>query len=150
MIRRLPLALAVLALAGLAGSCRRAEAPLALNQKGPEPRRIAMGQLVRLEDYLVPGKTTIFDFYSDFCPPCRAIKPLVEKLHESRYDVAVVEVDVNRAGVTGVIDWQSPVVAEFHLESIPHFKVFDPTGQLIADGDPAFQLVEQWIQAASF
>ena len=150
MARRLTPLLAAVLLAGLAASCQRSAAPLALNTKGPEPRHIAQGQVVRLTDYLVPGKTTIFDFYSEFCPPCRAIAPMVQKLHEARIEVAVVEVDVNRAGVTGVIDWESPVVKEFGLDSIPHFKVFDPTGQLIADGDPARNLVVQWIQAASF
>ena len=32
--------------------------------KGAKPRRIAQGQTVNLADYVVPGKTTVFDFTS--------------------------------------------------------------------------------------
>jgi thiol-disulfide isomerase/thioredoxin len=113
--------------------------------KGPTPRHISHGQTVTLADYLVPGKTTIFDFYSEYCPPCRAIAPRLEKLHAARADIAVVKVDINRPDVKG-IDWKSPVAKEFNLRSIPHFKVFGPDGKLKAEGDEAYDLVESWLQ----
>ncbi len=125
-------------------------APLALTAedthvKGPEPAHISHGQTVTLADYLVPGKTTVFDFYSEFCPPCRRISPKLEKLHQTRDDIAVVKVDINRPGVRG-IDWQSPVAQQFKLESIPHFKVYGPDGNLKAEGDPAYEMVSGWLQ----
>lgn len=132
--------------AALAASCVVARADDSsgdLKTKGAEPREISMGQEVKLTDYLVPGKITIFDFYSHYCPPCMAEAPRVKKLHETRADVAVVEVDVNRPGVKG-IDWSSPVVKEFQLDSIPHFKVFNPDGKLMAEGDDARLLVDSW------
>jgi thioredoxin len=114
--------------------------------KGPEPREVSMGgQEVQLADYLVPGKTTIFDFYSQFCPPCRAIAPMVKKLHEVRSDIAVVEIDINRPGLKE-IDWESPVAKEFQLDSIPHFKVYGADGKLVAEGDDARAVVMNWIQ----
>jgi thioredoxin 1 len=124
-------------------------APLALRAgdppvKGPNPAHISMGAEVQLADYLVPGKTTIVDFYSEFCLPCRAIALRLEKLHATRDDIAVVKVDINRPGVKG-IDWKSPVARQYALNSIPHFKVFGPDGKLKAEGDAAYELISSWL-----
>jgi len=101
--------------------------------------------LIALADHLVAGKTTVFDFYSDFCPPCVAMTPKLEKLHQSRADVVVVKVDINRPGVKG-IDWKSPVAQQYKLRSIPHLKVFGPTGKLVAEGDDARAMVGRWFK----
>jgi thiol-disulfide isomerase/thioredoxin len=137
-----------LALALLAGfAMARADDAASLKTRGPEPREISLGgQEFNLADYTVPGKTTIFDFYSQFCPPCRAIAPLVKELHEARPDLAVVEVDINRPGLRS-IDWQSPVAQEFQLDSIPHFKIFGPDGKKIAEGEDAQEMVLAWATA---
>lgn len=111
--------------------------------KGDKPQRVAFGQKIKIEDYLVPGKTTIVDFTSRFCPPCQAIAPHLDKLHEKRADIAVVAVDINRPEVQG-IDWQSPVARQFDLHSIPHFRVYGPDGKLVADGDKAEEMVVGW------
>jgi thiol-disulfide isomerase/thioredoxin len=113
--------------------------------KGPEPLTISRGQTVQLQDFAVPGKITIFDFYSEYCPPCRAIAPLVKRLHEARPDIAVVEVDINRPGIEG-IDWKSPVAKEFQLDSIPHFKIYGADGKMTAEGDLARSKLVEWLQ----
>ena len=100
--------------------------------KSAKPAHISMGEKVVLKDHLVAGKTVIFDFYSDYCPPCRAIAPELEKLHAANPDVVVVKVDINRPGQKG-IDWKSPVAEQFQLRSIPHFKVYGPDGALRAE-----------------
>jgi thiol-disulfide isomerase/thioredoxin len=107
--------------------------------------RIAHGERVDLKNYIVPGKTTIFDFTSEYCPPCRAIAPSMHKLHADRADVVVVEVDLNRPGHKG-IDWHSPVAEQYGMQSIPHFKVFGPDGKLKAEGDEAYPLVTGMFQ----
>lgn len=112
-------------------------------QKGPKPLKISHGQEVNLADYIVPGKTTIFDFTSEFCPPCRAIAPKLDALHAKRADVAVVKVDINRPEVKG-IDWKSPVAQQYKMRSIPHFKVYGPDGKLKAEGDEARAMVMKW------
>ena len=127
-----------------------ASAPLARSAEdthvtGPTPAHIAMGQEVDVADYLVPGKTTIVDFYSEYCPPCRAIAPKLAELHKSRDDIAVVKVDINRPGVKG-IDWSSPVARQYKLHSIPHFKIFGPDGKLQAEGDAAYDQVAGWVK----
>ncbi len=116
--------------------------------KGPKPLSIAQGQSVNLADFLVPGKTTIFDFTSEYCPPCRAYAEPLLQLHQSRADIAVVKVDINRPD-RHRIDWDSPVAKQYEMHSIPHFKIYGPDGKLIAedttDNRPARALVNRWL-----
>jgi thiol-disulfide isomerase/thioredoxin len=113
--------------------------------KGPEPVQVLGGQQVQLSDYLVPGKTTIFDFHSEYCPPCRAIAPKMQKLHETHPEIAVVDIDINRPDIKH-IDWASPVAQQYGLQSIPNFKIFGPDGKLIAEGDEAYEQVEKLVE----
>jgi thiol-disulfide isomerase/thioredoxin len=103
---------------------------------------------VNLADYVVPGKTTVFDFTSKYCPPCEAIAPELDKLHAKRADIAVVAVDINRPETRG-IDWKSPVAQQYSLRSIPHFKVYGPDGKLLAEDTPndakGRKMVMQWL-----
>src|SRR5688572_28920634 len=76
--------------------------------KPAKPLHISKGAEVKLTDYVVKGKTTVFDFYSEFCCPCVQVAPALERLHQKRDDIVVVKVDINRPGHRG-IDWRSPV-----------------------------------------
>ena len=117
--------------------------------KPAKPARVAQGEPIKLTDYLVAGKTTVFDFHSDYCGPCVQMSPMLEKLHQGRDDIIVVKVDINRPGTKG-IDWRSPVAQQFGLNSIPHFKVYGPDGKLMAEDkgrdQKARELVMGWIQ----
>jgi thiol-disulfide isomerase/thioredoxin len=122
-----------------------------IHTKGPEPLRIAFGQEVDLADYLVPGKTTVFDFTSEYCPPCRAYDQPLVRLHQQRDDIAVVKVDINRPGVKK-IDWSSPVAKQYGMDSIPRFKIFGPDGKLLHEDNPpkdrsARQQINAWCEA---
>ena len=103
------------------------------------------GEIINLQPHLVQGKTNIIDFYSNYCPPCRAIAPYLEKLADKDPNVVVGKVDINRAGHRG-IDWKSPVAQQFGLHSIPHFKIFDGEGKLVAEGDEAQKMVIELLQ----
>ena len=105
--------------------------------KAAEPLIVSHGETVNLADYVVPGKTTVFDFTSKYCGPCQAYNEPLHDLHARRADVAVVKVDINRPDVNG-IDWQSPVARQFNLHSIPHFKVYGPDGKLRAEDKIVF------------
>jgi len=117
----------------------------ATHEKGATPLEISFGKKVKLSDYLVPGKTTVFDFYSTYCPVCMSIKPGIEKLHETRDDLSIVLVNINRPGFKG-IDWNSPVSKQFDLPSTPQLKVYGPDGKLVAEGKPAYTLVTGWFK----
>ena len=113
--------------------------------KGVSPLHISFGEEINLEDYLVAGKTTVFDFYSDYCPPCRALAPYLEMLHKTHGEVAVVIVEINRSGVRG-IDWKSPVAREYELSFIPYFRIYDAEGKLVADGEEARKKIVDWLK----
>ncbi len=98
----------------------------------------APGAELAVEGYLVKGRTTIVDFYSDYCPPCRRMSPLLAKLARMRPDLAVVKLDINRKGVEG-IDWASPLARQYELSSIPYFRIYDGEGNLLQDGPEATQ-----------
>src|SRR5689334_10914515 len=133
-----------------------------IHEKQPEPLHISQGSEVALSDYLVTGKTVIFDFTSKYCGPCQAYNEPLADLHAKRADLVVVKVDINRPDVRG-IDWESPVARQYDLHSIPHFKVYSPQGKLVAedkivfgpDGRPdralsssaARQMVDKYINA---
>ncbi len=98
---------------------------------------ISQGREVDLEAYLVPGKLVLFDFYADWCMPCRIIEPHVDRLAESHEaELAVRKVDV--------IDWESPVARQYRIDSLPHFKLYGPNGELLAAGDTqrVFEVLE--------
>lgn len=98
------------------------------------------GEEVDIEKLLLPGKTTIFDFYSEYCPPCRKISPALAKLASIRKDIVVVKININRKGVQG-IDWSSPVAIQYQLRSIPYFIIYDSTGYRTGEGEDAHQKV---------
>ena len=130
-----------------AGDTRDAQAPTSNAEvtRANHPIRISQGEPVELTDYAVAGEYVVFDFMSDYCPPCKRIAPWMDRLHVESDDVSVVKVDINRPGVRQ-IDWKSPVAAQFRLSSIPHFKVMDGEGKLVAEGDQAWQMVVGWLE----
>ena len=97
---------------------------------------ISHGEPVDIERHLVKGKTVVFDFYSDYCGPCRQVGPRLEKLDARREDLVVIRVDINRPGVQG-IDWNSTVARQYGLRSIPHFVIYSPDGKKVAEGQEA-------------
>lgn len=103
------------------------------------------GQELNLKTQLRPGRTNIVDFFSKYCPPCMRISPLLEDLGRKRRDLQIVKLDINRPGIVG-IDWQSPLARQFSLASIPHFKIYDGKGNLVKEGDPAYQQVMAWLK----
>ena len=93
-----------------------------------------------IESHLQRGKINIVDFYSDHCPPCRQISPLLKKLEKKRTDLVVLKVDIDRKGA-GSIDWLSPLARQYDLQSVPSFRIYDPEGNLTKQGQEAYMEV---------
>jgi len=143
----------LLAAAALLVGCRAPEStessarPPAVEPKAASPALvIGHGQEVEVKEHLVAGKTTIVDFYSEFCPACVMLAPELDKLIEKRPDLALVKVDVNRPDIKDQIDWESPVARQYKLESLPHLVVFDAEGKEVASGDQAMDRVMGWLE----
>ena len=105
---------------------------------------VSYGEEIEVTDYLVEGKTTIVDFFSEFCPPCVALAPKLHELAESSEDINLVMVNINRPDVEG-IDFESPVARQFELSGIPHMQVYGPDGALEAEGNAAMDMVEKML-----
>jgi thioredoxin 1 len=87
----------------------------------PVIETIAKGEKVELKGHLEPGKYTIFDFYADWCGPCRALTPQLEALVNRYPDhVALKKIDIVR--------WGTPVSQQYSIRSIPHVKLFNDRG----------------------
>lgn len=99
---------------------------------------ISDGEPVDLAAHAVKGKFTIFDFYADWCAPCRMLDPQLRKLANVRPDVAIRKIDV--------LDWSSPVVAQHGIEGLPHMVLFGPDGSLVAAGDAVYGEVQRLLQ----
>lgn len=122
----------------------KGEGPVPPDEVKGATATITWGNPVDLEKYLVPGKTTIFDFYSYFCGPCRQITPRLEHMAAQRDDVVVRVVNVNRPGVMG-IDGRSPVAMQHRVFSFPSFFIYGPDKRLLASGRAGYQAVLQML-----
>jgi thioredoxin 1 len=97
--------------------------------EGADVTVITHGDRVELTSHLSPGKYTLFDFYADWCVGCRQIEPIVSGLAADHAgDLAVRKIDI--------VSWSSPVAGQYRLRSIPHLKLFNPEGEMLAQGDP--------------
>ena len=108
-----------------------------------------------LSDYVGHGKVFLVDFWSPWCPPCKAelpnIKSVWEKYHGDTFDVLSVAVweesrgmnwknTIDTAAVYG-IQWhqinnghQEPA-SLYGIQGIPHMVLFGADGTIVARGD---------------
>jgi thiol-disulfide isomerase/thioredoxin len=89
----------------------------------PDIATISLGEAIKLEDFLVPNKVTLFEFYSDTCLSCEALEPMLRDLVKSSSDVALRKVNIG----TG----NSPVVQQYQITATPEIRIFDQHGQFI-------------------
>ena len=89
---------------------------------------ITHGREVDLEAHLVAGKFVLFDFYADWCGPCRALEPQLLDLAGRYADrLALRKVDV--------VNWDSEVSRQYRISSIPYMVLYGPDGARLAAGD---------------
>lgn len=134
---------------GSAGELTRKAQPSPSRDPFPERLRVINrgreGEPIDVLKFLVPGKTTIVAFTSEFCEPCKKMAARLEELVKKRGDVVVNHVEINRPGVEG-IDFESPVAHQYKIRFTPYLKVFDPNGKLLIEGKPALAKVGELVQ----
>lgn len=77
-----------------------------------------------LEAHAVKGKITVFDFYADWCAPCRKVDLFMYGVLAKRSDVALRKLNV--------ISWETPLAREqlADASSLPHLVIAGPDGQV--------------------
>jgi len=91
-------------------------------------RTITHGRAVDLEAHLVEGKYVLFEFYADWCGPCRALEPQLLDLAGRYADrFALRKVDI--------INWDSEVTRQYRVSSIPYMVLYGPDGDQLSAGD---------------
>ena len=105
------------------------------------------GEALDLGPHLSRSRTTLVEFYSDRCPPCREMERVMEYLAEQNRDLAIRRVDIDRRGASG-IDFDSPLAEQYRVEAVPSFRIYDPQGRLVAEGSAAKDRVREWYSQA--
>jgi len=98
---------------------------------GADIRIVSKGEPLNLRDHLVAGKYTLFDYYADWCPPCRQLSPRLEELARRNPNLALRKIDI--------VDWSHPVAQQQGVSDLPYLRLYDPQGKLVAQGDPALE-----------
>ena len=90
-------------------------------------RVVKGGGKIKMKEYLTNGKVTIFDFYADWCGPCRVFSPKLERLMMNHPNLALVKVDI--------VDWNSTLskqlTKDYQFPSLPFVLIFDDGGKLL-------------------
>jgi thiol-disulfide isomerase/thioredoxin len=93
------------------------------------------GQAVNLVDQARAGKLTIYDFYADWCSPCRVVGPRLEALARSRpEEIALRKVDV--------VNWESDAAVRQGIDFLPYLAVVSPDGRVLASGSDSYVLLK--------
>lgn len=128
---------------------RNQNSPVAVGKKAPDFSIPAPdGETVQLSDY--KGKYVLIDFWASWCKPCRHENPHVVKLYkrfkDRDFEIIGVSLDRKKQNWLRAIEqdnlswvhasqlngWKSPVARKYHVQSIPHTVLVDPSGEIIA------------------
>lgn len=88
---------------------------------------ISHGEVVDLTQHLSEKGYTVFDFYADWCPPCK-------KLNASLVDLKKIYGDRMTVRKMDIVDWKSEMAAHFQIRDLPYLIVYDREKTLVAEG----------------
>jgi len=72
------------------------------------------------------GRVTVVDFGAEWCPPCKVLAPILEKLREELKDVNIVTIDVDKENV---------LAARYAIRNLPTLVFFDAKGKEVFRGE---------------
>ena len=107
--------------------CGKCGAKLSVAQAAPSQAAASDGHPLTVTDdtfekVIADSRPVLVDFWATWCPPCRAIAPVLEQLAgeaNGKYVIAKLDVDQNQR-----------TAARFHIEGIPTLLIFK-NGQLV-------------------
>lgn len=99
------------------------------------------GKTVNLETFMVPGGVMVFDFYADWCAPCRELDPHLRALARSQENVYLRRINM--------LAWETPVAQQFGLRSIPSVWIYDGTGELVESKLNGLENIQEAVRKAA-
>jgi len=95
--------------------------------KSLDIKTIKGGSKIKFKNYLAIGKITIFDFYADWCAPCRVFSPKLEHLIKNNSNVALRKVDI----VTWKSELSKQLTKNHKMPALPFTLIFNDKGNLL-------------------
>lgn len=89
------------------------------------------GERVDVKAHLVPEKINIIEFVTSWDRAAARLHLQLTEYEKSNPDVVVLRVQVK--------NMQSPVAKQYNLDKIPHYIIYDEKGELMCQGQAAFQ-----------
>jgi thiol-disulfide isomerase/thioredoxin len=99
------------------------QATTAIAGRGQPSEVISHGAQVDINQHLALGNVTVFEFYADWCGPCRRLSPSLEQMAQTDPEVALRKIDIVR--------WGTPVAQQFNIHSVPQVNVYNRAGNLV-------------------
>ncbi|MDR3256960.1 MAG: TlpA family protein disulfide reductase [Endomicrobium sp.] len=103
------------------------------------------GNIFNLSDY--KGKVVFLDFWTTWCPPCRAAIPAVKELHKTKTanysnvvilginigeKQSIVEQFVKSNGITyNILLGDDKICGDYRVTGFPSFFIIDVTGEIV-------------------
>jgi thiol-disulfide isomerase/thioredoxin len=102
--------------------------PLPALAQGADLRKLSEAgeDVPELGAHAVQGKVTVFDFYADWCPPCRKVDAHMYGLLNGRTDVAYRKLNV--------VSWDTPLAKRYlgGVPNLPFVVVYGKDGREVA------------------
>ncbi len=116
--------------------------PLAGSQDGniEKSKLISNGESVDLQKYLVKDYVIVFDFYADWCGPCKILGPQLEELVNQADDILLRKINI--------VNWNSAVTKQYVIQFVPNIRVYDKKGQMIGEPTPSYDKIADYIEKA--
>src|SRR5260370_556793 len=96
---------------------------------GQQVEVISHGAQVDIAQHLALGNVTVVDFYADWCPACKYLSPSLEQMAQTDPEIALRKIDI--------VNWNTAVVKQYNIRSIPQVNVYNRGGQLVGTADSA-------------
>lgn len=96
------------------------------SQKDIEFQVLTRGDSIALKPHVRAEGLTVFDFYADWCAPCK-------ELNKSLVDIKRVHGDKVEIYKLDIVGWESALARDYNIRDLPYLMVYDD-GELIGNG----------------